>query len=280
MLRNGETGDWIGTFQGHKGAVWACVLNDPALLTATASADFTCRIWNAISGDELHQFQHKHIVRTVNFAHGPDATQFVTGGPEKILRIFDLQRPEAPPTNFTSGVQDSIRCATWSDSTNNTLLISYLSKKSMDVWDVRSGTIVKNIETSGPVSSIEINPANNSCSASGMLVIADGSGVEFRDAATFDLKKKHNITNFEVEAASLCEYKNRFVAGGTGMWVHVYDYATGEEMDCCKGHHGPVHCVQFAPGGATFASGSEDGTIRIWRTNTAAAPTTNNERSG
>ena len=57
--------------------------------------------------------------------------------------------------------------------------------------------------------------------------------------------------------------------------MHLYDYQTGEEIDCNKGHHGPVHCVRFAPGGETYASGSEDGTIRIWKVETQGSKATN-----
>lgn len=93
MLRQGDTGDWIGTFVGHKGAVWGVALNEGATRAASGAADFTGKVWDAITGEELHSFQHNHIVKTVNFSK--DSNLLVTGSNEKLVRIFDLNRPDA-----------------------------------------------------------------------------------------------------------------------------------------------------------------------------------------
>ena len=61
-----------------QGAVWQCVLNKPALLAATASADFSACVWDAVTGDEKHKFAQDHIVRSVHFSN--DSQRLLTAG--------------------------------------------------------------------------------------------------------------------------------------------------------------------------------------------------------
>ena len=45
MLRNGETGDWVGTFEGHKGAVYCSQMDATATKVVTASGDYYAKVW-------------------------------------------------------------------------------------------------------------------------------------------------------------------------------------------------------------------------------------------
>jgi serine-threonine kinase receptor-associated protein len=255
MIRNGETGDWIGTFEGHKGCVWSATLNTPATHAATASADFSARLWNAITGDELYNFQHKHIVKSVGFS--ADCQKLLTGGSEKLLRIYDLGNIEAEPY-VMAGSPSQIRTAQF--TANDSLIMSGCAEHpGIRVWDVRTNVVVTTLETDTPVTSIEITGEGR------YITTADGKNVTFFDAMTFTPVKKWTVP-YEAESASVCLKHDRFVAGGSDMWVHAHSMTTGEEIDVGKGHHGPVHSVRFAPDGKSYSSGSEDGTIRIWKT--------------
>jgi serine-threonine kinase receptor-associated protein len=76
---------------------WLPHLDNHALCEASGSTDFSAKLWDALIGDELHSFAHKHIVRACDF---PERTSLLlTGGHEKILSYFLLELPHPPPAN-------------------------------------------------------------------------------------------------------------------------------------------------------------------------------------
>ena len=95
MLRDGITGDWIGTLQGHKGAVWSAKLDPMAYLAATASGDFSVKVWDAVTGSCFQTFQHGHIVKSVDWSS--DSRYLATGGHEGLLRVYDLLNVKQEP---------------------------------------------------------------------------------------------------------------------------------------------------------------------------------------
>jgi serine-threonine kinase receptor-associated protein len=263
MLRNGHTGDWIGTFAGHKGAVWTSKLNSDATKAATGSGDFTAKIWDAIDGNELCSLKHRHIVKCVNFSS--DSTKLLTGARDKVLRIFDLR---GNPTEETAPVMsylhpEGVTQATWTNDTN--LVVSGCDDGILRTFDLRNQQVVNEMKfDSGGVTDIEMSAEGNT------LVVAAGKKVLFLNATNpseMEIVKTHNC-KLNVKSVSLHSDKKTFLTAGTDLWVHEYNYETLEEVDVKKGHHGPVHCVKYACDDSnSYASGAEDATLRIWTRN-------------
>ncbi len=63
------------------------------------------------------------------------------------------------------------------------------------------------------------------------------------------------------------------VASGIGVWL--YDTTTRQEVNLLTEQTSVVDCLAFSPDGRTFASGSKDGTIILWDSNTGTQKTLN-----
>ncbi|PLN81556.1 WD repeat protein [Aspergillus taichungensis] len=290
MLRDGITGDWIGTFLGHKGAVWQARLSTDANIAATAAADFSAKVWDTHSGECLHTLQHAHICRAIAFPIQPSPRVLATGGYEKKLRIFDLSRssgsgsnsnsssPTFPsPTNGDNGAAaltsyeigpgvhgGTIKSIIWNQDYN--ILTTAAEDRKIRWWDLRSRHPIVEHTVQGNIGSCELNTLATRPNDAGILTVAAGKSVYLFDGMNPGRLLKKSTFNYEVASAAVNNETGRLVTGSADdTWARVYDLRTDEELEVQKGHHGPIWSVSFSPDGKLYGTGSEDGTIKLWK---------------
>ncbi len=54
MFRFSDTGERLGTYNGHSGAVWHIDVNDTTTLLLSGAADNTAKLWNVHNGKEVN----------------------------------------------------------------------------------------------------------------------------------------------------------------------------------------------------------------------------------
>ena len=169
MVRRGDTGDWIGTFEGHKGAVWSAKLDTPALRAATGSADFSARLWDALTGNQLLELNCSHIVKSVDFS--PCNKQLLCAGKFKKLKIFDLEKGASvvEMDGHTAGVKGGLYAP------NGTTVFSGGEDRVMRVWDVKSGAQIKSFEVKKEITSVQLNCGGE------VITFTAGTEVHFLD---------------------------------------------------------------------------------------------------
>lgn len=203
MLRDGVSGDWIGTFKGHKGAVWSTKLDPSGYLAATASGDFSVKVWDAISGKNLYSFQHKHICKTIDFS--PNSKLLATGGHEGLLRIYDLlncqqiaaqQNDKGAPIEPKLVLEQSeekvfITKCLWLD---NEMVLVASSDGKIRVWNVvGTGSLSFTFEVADDAAEVRDMEIRTIDDGRTMLLVAAGDKVSL-----FDLDSKALISSYKM----------------------------------------------------------------------------------
>ena len=269
-------------FCGHRICRLYCV---SLRIRARYDLTFRSKIWDTHTGECLHTLQHNHIVRSVAFVPGPVPNLVATGGFEKKLRVFDMGAggpassasptgPDAANVGSSSvsnyeigpGVHGgTIKSILWGPDSN--IITTAADDKKIRWWDVRQSQPIAEYLLDGPLGSCELNAVPGSRSnQSSILSVSAGKSAYFFSGST----PGHLLTSFgtahEIASVAVNYEQGKFVTGGSSdTWVRVYDLNDGKELTLHKGHHGPVWSTNFAPDGKLYATGSEDGTIKLWK---------------
>jgi len=257
MLRDGDNGDWVGSFVGHKGAVWSTHLNPDATRGVTGSADFTWRYWDATTGAELRSVATEHAVRAVRLS--PSHDRVAVAGNSKTLSIYDLNSPESDPISTGVG-PDVVKAVMWSPD-GAKVISDGGSPSSLQTWDARTGAVVQSISLPGPVRDLDQQNSTLAVATPGhVLIFSMEDGLR----ETSRIEMKTDITSACLQPRSVGGKTLLVVGEAKDYSVGLHDVASGDQVAKLTGHHGPVHCVRFHPDGAHFASASDDATIRLW----------------
>jgi len=274
MLRIGKTGDWIGTFLGHKGAVWSAGLSHDATKAVTGSADYTAKIWDATNGLELRSVTHKHIVKSVAFS--PDSTRIVAGCQDGVIAISDVAKTDATPVILAHQAGCGVKRAIWFDA--NAIITG--SADGVSIWDVRASKAVHRALAGIDVRDLSLGVRSPSATAAAaaaaasaspltvgddVLACASEKSVHVLNARDLSVVKTFALSHDVSTVALDCARARLIVGGGSDCAPKVLEYNDGSLRESHKGHHGSVYCVRVAPDAATFASASEDATIRLWQ---------------
>lgn len=250
MLRNGETGDWVGTFEGHKGAVYCSSFNKDATKVVTGSGDYTAVMWDALKGTRLHTWEHPHYIKSCDWVD----TKVATGNYDSKVRIFDITNYNSEPIVINAHEKPTVKAVYFCEDTNS--VVSACEDRVLK-WDLRSGQVVAKKDIPG-LNVLEYTHRHT-------LVAAHGKSISFLNPENL-LEARPTINTMEdVECASLSPCGTRLAAGSK---IKVKEFAQdGTELQTHRGHHGPIFHVRWAPDGQSFASGAEDGMVRVWPTN-------------
>ena len=153
-----------------------------------------------------------------------------------------------------------IKSVLWQDSAN---AVSGSEDGIINWWDLRSKSIINQLDLKSNLNSLEWSCNNEMISA-----VSENKVIFFNSFKPGQIIKEFDLENKPSSASLHPISKDKFVVGSSDdTWVRIHNFEDGKELDCFKGHHGPVHTVEYSPDGEYFASGSEDGTIRLWQNN-------------
>ncbi|TPX72760.1 hypothetical protein SpCBS45565_g00153 [Spizellomyces sp. 'palustris'] len=271
-----DTTELYGIWMSARPGAYLCSIDDSTRLL-TGSADNSCRLWEVQTGRQLFQWNTRTAVRAVQFAQGNRMALYVTdatmGQPSTIWIVpveedIENQTDEFIRKIVITGPKATV--ASWGDL-NKTIYTGH-EDGTITIWDAETGETIKSVKSHTE----SISDMQWSKDYGYFITASKDQTSKIFDGKTLKVMKTYT-TERPVNSASLSPIQPHIMLGGgqeamnvttTGakqgkFEVRFFHLPFEEEIGRVKGHFGPINTLAFHPDGRSFASGGEDGFVRL-----------------
>jgi WD40 repeat protein len=244
----------------HADAVLEVAVNKATGRIATAGRDGVVRVTRADAPDAppLVISPDGGSISSLDFS--PDGSRLIVGADRRIA-LWDATTGKLLHDYSTPGV---IANEIIFDRTGDRFYGACADGR-VRCWDVNGG--------SRPIREAMIDPhglydVRQSPDGRTLVVAGDTQTVMLLDAQTLEPITRYPGHPGGVLSVAFHPGGQRVASGGTDGIIRIWDVASGTELIALRGHRRRIQHVAFSPadGGATLASSSDDGTVKLWET--------------
>ncbi|KAJ9115473.1 hypothetical protein QFC22_005231 [Naganishia vaughanmartiniae] len=275
-----SNGERLGTYSGHNGSVWSLACDSQSKLLLSGAADNTMKLWDIKTGECLKTWEFPTAVKRVAWSDDDNLALCITeqrSGYQGAIRVYEIShegdcknQPDEPITEF-SPIGSKATVAAFAPL-GHEIITGHESGK-VALFDAKTGEEIESNERahSGAVTDLQLSP-------DGTYFVTSSKD---KTARIHDTKNLAVIKTFTTEtplnSACITPLKPYVIVGGgqdarsvtttstrsgkfeTRFWHRVFE----EEVGRVRGHFGPINTIAVHPEGKAFASGGEDGYVRV-----------------
>jgi WD40 repeat protein len=255
---------------GHQDEVTGLIFSpDPNFLISSSYGDFTLRVWDIPSGNEIQKIRLDHRPLSIDIV--PDTPSLIVTDVYGTLILFpffkgNIGTPEIISSELGHNVtkkrllrristEDPMRSVAFSPS--GEILAAGTTTNKILLWKVQEGKgrtyTISKVDPQSDVSSLSFSP-------SGKLL---ATGHMDSSITVWDVEKQEEIHNFYVPNASTWAVRftpdgKILASGNQDGFIYLWDSSSARKITVLKGHDAAVR-------GSILASGGEDRKIIIWK---------------
>jgi WD40 repeat protein len=249
-----DSGRLLGTLSKHTDRIGAVAWHPEGRMLVSAAWDRTARLWDTTTFEPIILL-NTHADQVTALALSPDGSLLACADSANSIHIWDPVT--AKERHVLHEHQNEIRCLAFSSDSRR--LGSGGADRIIHLWDPREGGLLS-------------GRGQSACQRTHLAVVHDGKrlastcgGVRVGvwDIASGQPSGQPAGSHHPEILVGSCD--GRWLAGGQGKEILLWDAATGQLNTTLEGQAGNVAALAFAPDCTTLASASDtDGTVWLW----------------